>query len=280
MENCLLGKNLEEIKQHYREDINRGGWFSFNSTKDQWKRGFAEKMLKHFFDIELIKKGFKDFSVNEEVLHTNNIDFSNIKDQSVLVIGGGPSTSYLTRDTALTYDYVFSCNHFFKNKILKDVKIDLALIGDEVDLKSKEFNDYLQKFQPIIGFEHSAKRSNYEILKFKKQYPRCFIYLTRYFSRLGYVPRAIILAALAGSSKIDYIGMDGFKKGAYTHSFEPNKPPPSFNQADMFKNQMKIFLKYLLKDIKIQKDSLNDLGASHPSNIYSGILEKIKNERH
>ena len=279
MENCLLGKSSEEIKQHYRQNINLGGWFSFNSTKEQWVSNFAEKMLKHFFNVELIQKKFNGFTTDEEILLTNNIKFSGLKNKSVLIVGGGPSTTSLTEQALSKYDYVFSCNHFFKNPLLKNHKIDMCLIGDEVDLESKQFNNYLDRFQPVVGFEHSGKRSNNQLLNFIERYPRCFVYLTRYFSRLGYVPRAIIIAALASPGKIDYIGMDGFKKGSYAHSFELNKPPPSFDEADLFKDQMKIFLKYLLKDIKIQKDILNDLGSSHPSNIYSEILEKIKNEK-
>ena len=279
MENCLLEKSSEEIRQHYRKDINLGGWFSFNSTKQVWKSNFAEKMLKHFFDIELIEKRFRGFTINEEILLTKNIKFSGINNKNVLVVGGGPSANSLTEEILSQYDYIFSCNHFFKNPVLQNYKVDVCLIGDEVDLQSKQFNNYIEKFQPTIGFEHSGKRSNYQLLNFAKRYKKCFVYLTRYFSRLGYVPRAIVMAALASPNRIDYIGLDGFKKGAYVHSFEPNKSPPPFNEAEMFKAQMRIFLKYLLKDIKIQKDALNDLGASHPLNIYTGILEDIKSEK-
>ena len=262
----------------YREDLNKGGWYSFNSPKEEWKNGFAQKMQKHFFDPELIEKMFQGFTVNDELLLTNNINFCNIKNQRVLIIGAGPSTNQLTRETVSSYDYVFSCNHFFKNKLLKNTKVDLALIGDEVNLESKEFNEYIERFEPIIGFEHSGKRSNYQLSNFRKRYPKCFVYLTRYFSRLGYVPRAIILAALANPSKIDYIGMDGFKKSPYTHSFEPNKPPPAFNEEHMFLSQMEIFLKYLFLDVKMSKKALNDLGINHPANLYGNLLERIKNE--
>lgn len=263
----------------YRKDINTGGWFSFNSTQKDWVSHYADFMLKHFFDIDFINRGFGGYKITEEILLTNNIDFSNLKGKKILVIGGGPSSNSLDSKKIDSYDYVFSCNHFFKNSLLKKQKVNLCLIGDEVDLDSKEFNQYLSQFSPIVGFEHSGKRSIQQLVKFRRRYKKCFVYLTRYFSRLGYVPRAIVMAALASPNRIDYIGLDGFKKGAYVHSFEPNKSPPPFNEAEMFKAQMRIFLKYLLKDIKIQKDALNDLGASHPLNIYTGMLEDIKSEK-
>jgi len=278
MENCLSGKNSEEIKQHYRKNLNLGGWFSFNSTKEEWKEHFAEEMLNHFFDIELIDKAFKGFSVDSELLLTNNINFSGLKNKSVLVIGGGPSTNLLTEKEIVGYDYVFSCNHFFRNTILSKVKVDVCLVGDEVDLDSKNFNNYIEKYNPAVGFEHSARRTTSDLIRFRKRYPKCFVYLTRYFSRLGFVPRAITIASLADPKQIDYIGMDGFKSGAYTHSFELNKAPPPFNESERFKQQMKVFLKYILFDVKLHKDKINDLGHNHSLNIYAGMLDRIKNE--
>lgn len=277
MENCLLEKNLEETKTHYRKNINLGGWFSFNSTKTEWQTFYAEKMLKHFFSIDLINKAFKGYSVNSELLITNNINFLGLKDKNILVIGGGPSASLLTENQISKYDYVVSCNHFFKNPTLKNIKVDLCLIGDEVDLQSKEFVSYIESFKPAVGFEHSARRTTQDLIKFRKNYPRCFVYLTRYFSRLGFVSRAIIICALTKPNKIDYIGMDGHPKGASAHAFEHAKPPPAFNQEQKYKEQVEIFFKYLFKDVNLHKESIDDLGQTHPDNLYHSILKKVKN---
>lgn len=276
MENCLLEKSLEEIKTHYRKDLNLGGWFSFNSTKTEWQNFYAEKMLNHFFSSEMIDKAFKGFTISPELLITNNISFLGLKNKSVLIVGGGPSTSLLTKDQISKYDYIVSCNHFFKNPTLKETRIDLCLIGDEVNLQSKEFLDYIETFKPAIGFEHSARRTDQDLIKFRKNYPKCFVYLTRYFSRLGFVARAIIICALAKPNKIDYIGMDGHKKGSYAHAFQPGKPAPVFNEEQKYKEQVEIFFKYLFKDVNLHKDSICDLGKSHSDNLYHSILEKVK----
>ena len=183
----------------YRNDIFKGGWFSFNSTKELWKESYANKMFNTFFNISLTRDYFGENKITEEVLISNNLNFDNLNNKSVLVIGGGPSCELLTTELIESYDYVFSCNHFYKNEFLSKHKVHLALIGDEVDLKDQDFLNYINKNKTIIGFEHSARRSVMQLIKFKKQHPASFLFLTRYFSRLGYVARACVLARLMGA---------------------------------------------------------------------------------
>ena len=262
--------------QLYREDMFQGGWFSFNSTRELWKESYANKMFNYFFNTTFISDSFGDKTITEELLITNNLNFNNMKNKSVLVIGGGPSSQLLTTDTIESYDYVFSCNHFYKNDFLRRHKIHLALIGDEVDLKDKQFLDYVKKNNTVIGFEHSSKRSVLQIVNFKKQHSSSFVFLTRYFSRLGYVARACVLARLMGAKKIDFIGLDGFKINS--HYFENDKSAPSFNNSEMFCNQMKIFYKYMLNDLSIESKNFNNLSDNYENSIYAGMLEAIKNE--
>ena len=108
----------------------------------------------------------------------------------------------------------------------------MVLLGDEVNLKDPEFVNYVNKYNPVFGFEHSVKRNTYDLIEFKQNSSaNIFIFLTRYFSRLGYLPRAMILAKLFGANKIDYIGFDGFANNENNkHSFEGLKNPPSFQQ--------------------------------------------------
>lgn len=259
----------------YRKNLNVGGWFSFNSDRENWKKFYALKMANHFFDVDRIKRKFKGFDITEELLITKNLQFSGILDKKILVIGGGPSTSSLTQETINSYDYVFSCNHFYLNPLLREQKIHVVLIGDEVDLEDKRFTEYLKKFQPIVGFEHSSKRTTLKTIQFNKQYKRSFIYLTRYFSRLGYVARACILARCMGASHIDFIGMDGFK--TTKHAFEKQKSLPPFNSEEKFKEQARIFYHYVIEDLKLK--NFTNLAESNKDSIYYGILTEIKNEK-
>ena len=122
---------------------------------------------------------FKDYDFYKEVFCNNEIIFSNFKhfvkkyrNKKILIIGGGPSTNELLESdyekTLSEYDYLWSCNHFFLNPILRNVKIDLAMMMLEPNLKSKEFKDYCSKFKPTIGFELHNKwkteRFNYDKL--------------------------------------------------------------------------------------------------------------------
>ena len=260
----------------YRKNMFQGGWFSFNATKELWKESYANKMFKAFFNVSLTKDHFGNNKITEEMLITNNLNFDNLKNKSVLVVGGGPSSELLTAKIIKSYDYVFSCNHFYKNDFLSKHKIDLVLIGDEVDLKDKQFLNYITKNKTIVGFEHSAKRSVMQIINFKKQHPASFLFLTRYFSRLGYVARACVLARLMGADRIDFIGMDGFKVDS--HYFENSKSAPAFNNDKMFCDQVEIFYKYMLNDLNLKAQNFNNLSDNYKNSIYAGMLEVIKNE--
>lgn len=260
----------------YRKNINMGGWFSFNSEKDAWSNHYADKMLRHFFDYSLINNSFSGVSITEELLITKNLDFSKVFGKKVLVIGGGPSSNKLTEQVLDSYDYIFTCNHFFRNSFLRNQKVHVVLVGDEVDLNDMQFNEYLKRFSPVIGFEHSSRRSTSQIVKFKRNYSKTFVFLTRYFSRLGYVPRACVIARCMGATQVDFIGLDGFKSKK-NHYFEKNKMPPPFNNEAKFLEQMKIFCNYMLDDLKLV--NFNNLSNDSQESIYAGILEEIKNEK-
>ncbi len=258
----------------YRTNLNQGGWFSFNSNPEDWKSHYADKMFDHFFDRAKVETNFGSLNICEEMLITDNLNFSSVKGKKVLVVGGGPSSRDLSKEDYEKYDYIFSCNHFFKSQDFKNNKVNLALIGDEVDLNGYQLNSYLESNNTILGFEHSGRRSTDDIIRFKRRYPNCFIFLTRYFSRLGYVARACVLAKHMGASQIHFIGLDGFK--SEYHHFEKDKKPPSFNNEQKFKKQMKIFYKYMLQTY--DTDSFKNLSDGHPSSIYTGIMKELLNE--
>ena len=255
--------------------MNLGGWFSFNAKKEDWRNHYANQMFKHFFDWKLIENNFRGVRIDNELLVTNNLNFERMSGKKVLVIGGGPSTKHLNEGVLAKYDYIFSCNHFYKNRFLRDQHIDLILIGDEVNLNNADFLAYLEEFSPVIGFEHSARRSTHDLVKFKRKHPKTFVFLTRYFSRLGYVPRACVIARCMGATQIDFIGLDGFKNNH--HSFEKTKTPPSFNDEEKFKKQMKIFCNYMINDLKTLQ--INNLSGDSEDSIYKGILAGVKNEK-
>ena len=258
----------------YRNNIFQGGWFSFNATKENWAK-ISHEMYEYFFGSSIVDEVFGESKITEELFLKANFDLSFVKGKSVLVIGGGPSSENLNDKIIDSYDFVFSCNHFFKNDFLKKRRVDFALIGDEINFNDKDFVEYIAKYNTILGFEHSSKRSTINLVNLKENYPKSFIYLTRYFSRLGYAPRACVLSRLFGANKVDFIGIDGFKDKRDSHFFEKNKSLPPFNDDKEFIDQMKIFCKYMLSDLKIKPENFNDLSEG---TLYSGILDKAKEE--
>jgi len=256
----------------YRKDIFQGGWFSFHSDKNNWP-DISEKLRKAFFNSFMFDEIFGPSETTDELFIKTDLKFDFVKDKSVLVIGGGPSSKNLNSEILDSYDLIFSCNHFFKNPLLQKHKVHIALVGDEVDLNDPDFLNYVNEYNPILGFDHSARRPIVNVLNFKESYPLCFIWLTRYFSRLGYTPRACVLAKLFGASKIDFIGLDGFKNNI--HSFEGKKDPPSFNDDKQFKDQMQIFCEYMLRDLRVDPEGFNDLATDH---LYEDILNSVKSK--
>lgn len=258
----------------YRNSIFQGGWFSFNSTKDDWPK-ISNEIYNYFFGSVLLDDIFGESKITDELFLKSYLNFDFVKNKSVLVVGGGPSSEKLTDDIINSYDLIFSCNHFFKNDFLKNHKIDLALVGDEVDFNDEDFLHYVNTYRPILGFEHSSRRSTINLISLSENYENCFIYLTRYFSRLGYAPRACILARLFGANRVDFIGVDGFKKGDNSHFFEKSKNPPPFDDAEKFKDNMRVFCEYMLKDLKLEPENFNNLSKN---SIYEGILENVKSD--
>jgi len=258
----------------YRKDIFSGGWFSFHSPKDNWVYNISQKIYNQYFNTELLDKEFGESEITEDLFLKSDLNFDFVKGKSVLVVGGGPSSSKLNKDLIDSYDLIFSCNSFYKNETLKKHKVDLALISDEVNLKDKDFINYITEHNTIIGFEHGNRHDSDEIIKLKEDfYP--FVYLTRYFSRLGFAIRACVLARLLGAEKIHFIGVDGFKNKNTPHLFESNKKPPYFNDTEKFQESMIVFYEYMLRDLKTKE--LKNLSEDEDDSIYSGILEKVKN---
>ena len=69
---------------------------------------------------------------------TENDVLAKVKNASVLVLGGGPTLDDLDLDKVKDYDIVISCNSYFKSEKLKDVKVDIALVGQGTDLADPE----------------------------------------------------------------------------------------------------------------------------------------------
>lgn len=189
---------------------------------------------------------------NSEIMYTDLPAFKEIENKHVLILAGGPSlNSWLETKPDLTkYDSLWTMNHFFLNPVLKETKIDVAMVSLEVN--PQQMKGYVKKFNTLFGVEWNpswiTKTKNLVEIIPKD---RLFCMHTRFYSKLGYAVRMIIFASELKASKVSFIGMDGPKpilKGL--HSFQPGKKslPSGINSANMehlFARQYREFWEYV-----------------------------------
>jgi len=265
----------ELFNYNNREGQYSGGWFNFNCGAEEWTESYALNFFNRCFGPKDKYKEYEGLILSPEVIITGNRSFPKFLNSSVLVIGGGPSANEFDLEGLKQYDYIFSCNYFYKTPRFKDIKADLFLLGHQVDLYDPLLAEYVKRFNPLIGFEHSDRRGIDPLNAFRDRGADVFLFLTRYFSRLGYASRAILLAALLGANKVGYVGLDGFKSaGMKTHAFEPKKAPPPYYNKTRFDQQMFIFWHHI-QNLGLKTEFIN-LAEDSEHNVYTGLRQNAK----
>jgi len=215
-----------------------------------------------------------------EIIYIDTPGLEKFENKKILVIGAGPTTNWYDWDPN-KYDYIFSCNHFFLNKKIQGIKIDLAIIGSEVDIERKEFVDYVSKNETIIGLEDYQQPVD-KVKRLQSKINNTFFpFVIRFQGKIGVAPKLIVLATLLGASHVDYVGVDGLPKGykkgdESEHSFQPLKRITVDHPYEMTNNHYKCLKKYL-KEIRLAthfqgKDVVyNNLGEGHEQNVMSTL---------
>ena len=210
----------------------------FESRADSY---FKKKMKKKFESLVLVK--------NKEIFYTHTGLLDKFKDSSVLIVGGGPSTNCVKWENIKT-DYIWTCNHFFLHPKLSKKNVDLAVLGDEVNLstKNEKLHSYCERHQIACVFESIANDN----LEFNSKFPhQCHYMYSKYRSKIGTTPREIILALTLGVKEIFFVGIDGLKEnGLAKHSFEIGKKPRGTRGYDLFRCQYVVFWDYILNYLK------------------------------
>jgi len=96
----------------------------------------------------------------------------------------------------------------------------LVMIMGEPDINRKEWIDYRNRFQPLVGFEIAEKWEHHTF----DDYEKYFCMHTYVYDILGACVRMIEFACELQVAVIDFIGMDGveaIEKGE--HAFQPGK---------------------------------------------------------
>lgn len=209
-----------------------------------------------------------DVAYSSEIAITTNLDYSKYRDSRILVVGGGPTTAEVKWDPT-SYDFVFSCNHFFLHPILREC-VDFAVLCQEVDVKGEEFLSYYRASQSTFCFENSETPQ--EKVQFMVDKGRTCIATLRLNLKNGTAARLLLITASFQPAEIHVVGMDGLPKGSsygsdVKHSFQQNKTLNSihFNYEKYF-NEYKMIWEYLKYDLAPNTKFVN-LGHGHPYNI-------------
>lgn len=224
----------------------------------------------------LNKYNFLTFNLkkNQEFIYSDVPEFKKFKNSKILVVAGGPTCNAFNWN-AEDYDYIFSCNHFFLNDKIKQIKVDLCLICDEVDILSEEFLSYVKKNKTFVGFEDYNK-SPLTVQKLNEHIPnQVFCGVSRMQGKIGVGPKLVVLALILGAKQVDFIGIDGapknYKQGDISiHSFQKNKKFATGYSYELIIDHYKAFKDYILNDIG--RDAvINNLGAGHEYNCFSKV---------
>lgn len=223
----------------------------------------------------------KIIPINKYIVYKQLNDFEKFKGSHILIVGGGPSTSEIDWEK-YDCDFKWSCNHFYKK--YKHIKFDLITIGNEVNSESSDLREYRAMHKPLVGYELVATQSrlnelgyiNNILLPSAENY--FFWYQTKFYSKLGFSARQIILASMLGADKVSFVGVDGKVGSNVPHAFENKKSvkPWQYNEKEM-KTQYKLFWDYI--HFEFNKTEFVNLGRNTKYNLLTEIQQENKNDR-
>lgn len=224
--------------------------FDLNIDKDNRSqfKSWSVKSLQNMFPY------FENLYSDGEICYSNLEFLNKFEDKKVLLLAGGPSTNDVNWEN-LDYDYIVTLNHFFMNSRLRDKKVDLAVVGGEVDLQSEQFLSYVSEHNPYLFFEiHSRWDSELEYCKrLYEEYTLMGCFHTRFYGKLGGGPRLLLFLLYLKPDTLYFAGLDGSKPMVEeNHAFEGKKNTLPHgvdrnNAVKVFADEYEMFWEYLKK---------------------------------
>ena len=236
---------------------------------------------KHYVDEKLAPIWGREMIATTEYLHQDIAFFKKFEGSKILLVGAGPSAIDVKWEEH-DYDYIWSCNKFYKNPRLKNKEVALYFAGSEVELlKNPELERYMKSFpNSHLCIQPADSRTPGEMRGIKKKYPSQSTYVhLRYRSRLGQLPRLLLLALHLKAKEIAFVGMDGLPNKKTPHAFEPGKVPKEevttmSGAGDLFRRQYTVFWDYVLNTLNPSTKMVN-LGENTKGNLSSSISRKM-----
>jgi len=201
---------------------------------------------------------------------------------SVLIIGGGPSTNNI--DFSQFQDIpVWTMNNYYKNPLFDQFNnIQVASFLDEVDVF---YNDPLWEYvndRDTIVLQEITDWGTERLSYVKEAANYSSYFHTRYRSKLGIGPRLMITAIILGIRNIYFCGFDGYNTEdvSNNHSFELGKDLPNWiknSDPGTQERQYVMLFDYLLNDLKLSRSfKLHDLSAGQPTLQYEFLRQIIR----
>lgn len=151
--------------------------------------------------------------------------------KKILVVGGGTSTLD-TKWENTDWDFLWTCNNFYKEERVLNQKIDLYMLGHQTDITSKSLINKLKTDRPFTFFEPVYYRGKQHTIEFKEfqqaigypVYSMEIPYADTQYSvaqKAGATFRLIQLALMTNASYINFVGFDGLNKEfSNVHAFD------------------------------------------------------------
>jgi len=141
-----------------------------------------------------------NFAANEDIFYEKTKEVENIRDKTILILGAGPSTD-LSNWQDIECDQVWSCNHFYHHPEIKNTKLSLIYLNNEVTMANTSVKDYVEKYEPLCALDMSISLKYQFLRSFKVNNSKTFIFGQRMFLSSGAMPKLISLATLLGAKK-------------------------------------------------------------------------------
>jgi len=205
---------------------------------------------------------------------------------SVLIVGGGPSTNKI--DFSKFRDVpVWTMNNYYKNPVFDQFNnIQVACFLDEVDVfNNNRLWEYVNDRETMI-FQEITDYGPTRIKYIKDSAKYSTYFHTRYRSKLGVGPRLLVTAILLGIKNIYFCGFDGYSMSEQdqgnNHSFESGKNIPNWmknspNGHAVQREQYVMLWDYILNNLKLYRPcKITDLSANQPTLQYEFLQDKIR----
>ena len=218
------------------------------------------------------------------------MDVSKYKNKKILIVGGGQSTLD-TKWENLDYDYIWTCNDFYKEERVLSRDIDLYALAFTTELGEFPLIKKLRKSDTLVIYEpvHYRGKQNTKYFKDFKESIKIPIKainlpvvdkIERPALKSGIVFRLILLALTTEASSIYFVGFDGFnEKFTNIHAFTKNKGLKESDTRRLFKGSPEGYYEVFTDAYQIlsyldEYNRLQNIGEGFDYNIGTHISKK------